>query len=133
MSTFIETSVSIITHEEPDLIRSESKPNAEVTRAGVLEDAEVVMQLSKGKPYYLIIVANETATYDKESREYIHKETEGLKKAEALVARSLAHRILGTFYARTRRKHHPIRLFATEWEAVVWIESLRDNEPTKGH
>jgi hypothetical protein len=91
-------------------------------------ECETVKHLIQGRQFYLLIVTEETAIYTKEAREYIHTETEELKKGEAIVVTSLAHRILGTYYARTRRKHHPIRLFPTEWEALEWIDSLRAKE-----
>lgn len=128
MNTFVETASSILSFEEPDLVRSVSKPDSEMTLECLLENAETVKELVKGQPFYLLIVTEETATYTKEAREYIHPVTESLKKGEAIVVRSLALRILGTFYARTRRKHHPIRLFSTVYEALEWIESLRERE-----
>jgi len=128
MNTFVETTTSIISFEEPDLVRSVSKPESEMTLECLLENAETVKGLVRGRKFYLLIVTEETAIYTKEAREYIHTDTEQLKKGEAIVVRSLAHRILGTFYARTRRKHHPIRLFPTVWEALEWIESLRARE-----
>lgn len=128
MNTSVETTASIISFEEPDLVRSISKPQTELTLDCVLENSEAAKNMVKGQPFYLIIVTEETATYTKEAREYIHPELELLKKGEAIVVTSLPHRILGTYYARTRRKHHAIRLFATEWEALEWIDSLRARE-----
>lgn len=128
MSTFIETTSTILSFEGPDLVRSVSKPGSELTIESILDNAEAVRKLINGRRFYLIIVTEETATYTKEAREYMDPVTEPLKKAEAIVVTSLAHRILATFYARTRRKHHPIRIFPTEWEALQWIDSLRARE-----
>ena len=128
MNTSTETSATILSFEEPDLVRSVSKPDTDMTLDCVMEDAAIIKDMVKGKPFYLLIVTEDTATYDKEAREYIDPELEPLKKAEAIVVSSLANRMLGTFYARTRRKHHPIRLFPTTWEALEWIDSLRAKE-----
>jgi hypothetical protein len=76
----------------------------------------------------VLFISDETATYTKEAREYMDNDLEQLKKAEALVVTSLGHRIIANFYTRTRRRHHPVRVFATDWEAVEWINSLRERE-----
>jgi hypothetical protein len=128
MSITIETKKSVISFEEPDLVRSITKPHAEMEFEDILESAEAVKQLVSGNPYFLVIITDETATYSKESREHMDSELEPLKKGEALVVTSLSHRILAVFYARTRRRHHPIRVFATEWEALEWIASVRAKE-----
>jgi len=130
MSATLESSCSIVSFEEPDLVRSVSKPNTEMGLEAIIENAELVRQLVQGRPYFLLIVADETATYEREAREYMDTELELLKKGEALVVTSLGHRILATFYARTRRRHHPIRVFGTEWEAMEWIESERARPTT---
>lgn len=126
MSTFIETSCFILSYEEPDLVRSVSKPNAETTLKEVLESTDILRQLVQGQRFFLLIVTEDSATYDKDAREYMDAELEALKKGEALVVTSLGHRILAAFYARTRRRHHPIRVFGTEWEALEWIASERE-------
>lgn len=128
MSTFVETTCSILSFEEPDLVRSVSKPNTDMQLEQLLENADAVHRLVDGRRYYLIIVGHETATYSKEAREYVDERIEPLKKGEALVVQSLALRMIAMFYARTRRKHHPIRIFPTEWEALEWIDSLRAKE-----
>lgn len=128
MSTFAETSCSILSFEEPDLLRSVSKPHVEMTLEGIIENAEAVRDLIKGMPYYVLFISDDTATYTNEAREYIDYDLENLKKAEALVVTSLGHRIIANFYTRTRRRHHPVRVFATDWEAVEWINSLRERE-----
>lgn len=128
MNTSVETPSNIISFEEPDLVCSVSKPNSDLTLECVMEGLALIREMVNGKPFYLIIVTENTATYEKEAREYIDPDLEPLKKAEAIVVNSLANRILGTFYARTRRKSHPIRLFPTEWEAREWIDSLRAKE-----
>lgn len=114
--------------EEPDLIRSVSKPEMEMNLDGVMENIEASKQLTDNRQYYVIIITDETATYTKEAREYKDPHVEAKKKAEALVVTSLPNRILGTFYARSRRRNHPIRLFSTEADALDWIESLRARE-----
>ncbi|MCF8259008.1 MAG: hypothetical protein K9J06_15745 [Flavobacteriales bacterium] len=128
MNSLVETTSSILSFRGPDMVRSASKPHSRMTLADIKENAEVVRNMIKGRPFYLIIVAEETADFTVEAREYVDPVLEPLKKAEAIVVRSLAHRILGTLYARTRRKNHPIRMFGTEWEAMEWIDSLRAKE-----
>ena len=128
MNTFPETSCSILSFEEPDLLRSASKPGVEMTLESVKEDTKAVKDLIKGAPYYLLFISDTTATYTKEAREYMDNDLEQLKKAEALVVNSLGHRIIANFYTRTRRRHHPIRVFATDLEAREWINSLRERE-----
>lgn len=128
MNVSVETTCSIISFEEPDLVRSVSKPNTEMYLEQIIENADVVCELIAGKGYYLMIVGDETATYSKEAREYVDDRIEPFKKGEALVVQALSLRMLAMFYARTRRRHHPIRIFATEWEALEWIDSLREKE-----
>ncbi len=128
MNTSVETTCSILSFEEPDLVRSISKPNTDMQLEHILENSDVVHNLVAGRRYFLIIIGHETSTYSKEAREYVDERIEPLKKAEALVVQALPLRMLATFYARTRRKHHPIRIFATEWEAIEWIDSLRQKE-----
>ncbi|NUM49527.1 MAG: hypothetical protein HUU48_00305 [Flavobacteriales bacterium] len=59
---------------------------------------------------------------DKKAKEMIA--TYNMKKAEAIIINSLAHRIIGNFYLKLSKrmnKNFPVKLFLNEKEAIQWL------------
>lgn len=59
---------------------------------------------------------------DKKAKEMIA--AYNMKKAEAIIINSLAHRIIGNFYLKLSKrmnKNFPVKLFLNEKEAIQWL------------
>jgi ribosomal protein S6 len=59
--------------------------------------------------------------------EYGDARFEAIKKGEAIVVKTLAHRILARGIVQARRGKYPISIFNTETEAIAWFDSLRES------
>ncbi len=81
--------------------------------------------LSNYEPALILIKGGLTVQIEKGAREFSASD-EGLAytKADALVVRSLAQRLIATFYLRINKPKKPSRLFETEGEAISWLQSI---------
>ncbi len=78
-----------------------------------------------GKCLLLVIYADDN-TFTKENREYIASdEVNAVIKADGLVMKGLALKIIGNGYLRINKPKRPTRLFNTKDEAVAWLMKLQ--------
>ncbi len=103
-------------------------------RSGMLIEAEDLVLLKKisseiagNKPYVLLIVTGELATYTKEARElsaskaFIDKAV-----AKAVLIESIAQKIIGNFYLKVSKPYLQTRLFSDREKAIDWLKSIME-------
>ncbi|MCW3076810.1 MAG: hypothetical protein JWO32_1419 [Bacteroidetes bacterium] len=107
---------------EPPLLRVEITMDLVITKVEAAAINEVMGILSGGKEMPYMLLANEKTQFDSSSREYTAT-TEGsrYKKAEALVIRTLAHRLLAELYLKINQPPKPCKTFTNEEDAVDWL------------
>lgn len=109
-----------------DVVKTYFHPDAEVTEESAEENFEAMWDDVKDMKFYNMIVPDSTTQISIDVRSYDNQPLEDLKKAEALVIKSLAHRILAKFYLNARKHRYPTKVVDTEAEALEWFESLRE-------
>jgi len=99
--------------------------------SGTAHDARnmvnVFKELTKGRKPSLLILYSEDNMFSKDAREYISsKEVSDVLKADAMVIKGLALRIIGNGYLKINKPKRPTRLFTSKEEAVKWLKLLSD-------
>ncbi|MBA2610589.1 MAG: hypothetical protein H0U95_01370 [Bacteroidetes bacterium] len=81
--------------------------------------------LSKGKQALVLMVAEEFAQFERSATDFSASD-EGLRYtiADALVVKSLSHKILANFYLKFNKPAKPTKIFTNEVDAVKWLFSL---------
>lgn len=121
------TPTALIIKDE-DIVKTYLHPNVEVDEEAANYNIEKSLECVNGKPFYHILVADPTTHVTVEVRNYHHEKFETLKKGEAIVIKSLAHRILATGLVAVRKHRYPTKVFDTEAEALKWFDELRGQE-----
>lgn len=122
----IVTSSALILIDD-DMVKTYFHPDVEVTDESAKENVDAVWNDLKGRHHFSLIVPDSTTQISLDVRSYNNERFEKLKKAEALVIRTLAHRILAKFYLKARPGNYPTKVFDTEADALLWFEELREN------
>ena len=86
---------------------------------------DAIGTLSKGTECFVLMVADEFTQFDRSAADFSASE-EGLRYtiADALVVKSLSHKILANFYLKFNKPAKPTKIFTNEPEAVKWLFSL---------
>lgn len=111
---------------EPPLLRVEITKEMVVTKTEAAAINEIMGILSGGKEMPYMLLANEKTQFDSSSREYTSS-TEGsqYKKAEALIIRTLAHRLLAELYLKINQPPKPCKTFTNEEDGVAWLLTFK--------
>lgn len=96
-----------------------------------LDDAkrhtETIKTLGGGKPVHLVLdFRNGDAAFTNDARAYFAQSQEhaALRMSQALVLKSLAHKIVANFYLKFNKPSCPAAVFSDPEEAVKWIVSM---------
>jgi hypothetical protein len=111
---------------DDDIVRIVIREKDIVTakEAGAMNDA--IGELSGGKEVFVMILAEDAAQFDKSAREFSASAAGTIfTKADALVVRNLAHRILANFYISFNKPLKPSRVFNSEEEAIAWFRKFK--------
>lgn len=101
--------------------------HADIEFGNVEADANVesVWQFIKDEGIYHVMIPDTTTHITVAVKNYRNEQFESVKRAEALVIRSLAHRILAKAFMSARNRPYPIRIFDSESDALAWFDQLR--------
>jgi len=121
-----ETTIAVIKTIEKDIIRVCIKPDVEIVAAHLDENASIYKEILGNEKGLFLVVFEEGGTSDQETRDkYGDKSRSKFKKAEALVAKSLAHKIESKFYKSYYKPEHPVELFSNEADAKEWLLTFK--------
>ena len=83
-------------------------------------------ELLGGKLGLVLMVAASTTQFTSDARDFSASK-EGLRfsKAEAMVVRNLAHRLIVSFYLKFNKPSVPSKAFDTEEDATNWLLSFK--------
>jgi hypothetical protein len=125
MSLIIETNISIIEELPSGILKITIKPGVEVEKKDLEESYRVLLDLTGGKPSLFLEIFPPDGDATLEAREYFaDKKRNKIKKAEAFVVKSLAHRIIAKFHLNFYKPEHAIKIFSNEQAALKWLESF---------
>lgn len=81
--------------------------------------------MGNGIRYPLLVIYADDNLFSKENRKYVaSKEVSNYVKADALVMKSLALKIIGNFYLKINKPSRPTRTFFDEEAAVKWLKEF---------
>lgn len=97
--------------------------------SGEVEDAinivNTIKKLGNGIKYPLLVIYADDNLFSKETREYTaSNEVSKFIKADALVMKNLAIKIIGNFYLKFNKPTRPTRVFVDAETAVQWLKEL---------
>jgi len=125
MALIIETNISIIEELPNGIFKVTIKPNVEVERRDLEESYRILLDLTGGKPSLFLEIFPPSSDATLEAREYFaDKKRNKIKKAEAFVVKSLAHRMIAKFHLNFYKPEHIIKIFSNEKDALKWLETF---------
>lgn len=102
------------------------KDDVEILLPDATEQHEAVRHFAGEKKHPVLIRTGNGGTIDKESQDFYRSERVGKPVlAEAIIAKSLAHKLIINFLIKFDRPGRPIRMFIDEAEAVDWLKEKR--------
>lgn len=108
-----------------DVVKTYTNPDSEFSDDSANENAEAIWDLVKTKAIYHLIVPDPTTLITVAARNYRNRQFESVKRAEAIVIKTLGHRLLAHFYMNERKNDFPVKIFDCENKAIAWFDSLR--------
>jgi hypothetical protein len=107
---------------EPGIIENYFRGDKTIEVDDIVELRKVNLRISDGKPYVVLVEAEDLISFSKETREFIaSQEFMGITMAKALLFKSLAQRIIGNFYLHINKPHIKTRLFNDRAKALEWL------------
>ena len=110
-----------------DVMTTYLNPDVEFSEEEADVNIDMALKHLHGKRIFHVTVPDSTTHITLRPKRYWNEKFLAVKKAEALVIKTLAHRILANAFISTRKELFPIRIFATEAEALKWFEELRES------
>lgn len=108
-----------------NIIHVHVKHNADIDVDEIKEVRETNETLADGKPYVVLFEIAEFAFISKEAREYGGENELGeLRKAMAIVVKSMAHRILANFFINVNKPPTPTKVFNDKAKALEWLNQF---------
>ena len=104
------------------ILQVEFLPGHTITVEDARQQVEALKQLKNTDRCLLLAVFREGTTFDKEVREFISSdEVTKIVKADALVIKGLALKILANGYLQINRPNRPCRVFNSTTNALKWL------------
>ncbi|MGZ3901108.1 MAG: DUF7793 family protein [Bacteroidia bacterium] len=109
----------------PALIRIEITADILITKKEAKELNDIMAQLSRGKALPYMLLANENTQFHSSARMY-SASVEGSKhkSAEALIIRTLTHKLLADLYLKINKPRKPCKTFTNEEDGIDWLLSI---------
>ncbi|MEQ8625904.1 MAG: hypothetical protein RJQ00_01170 [Vicingaceae bacterium] len=118
----VETRISFIEKLNNGIIRVEIKPDIQLEPEDLDENFITYTQKLKIKHGLFLLVFKPGGESNMEARlKYASAERFKIKKAEAIVIETLAHRLGANFYKKMFKPTHPVKVFIKEQEAIDWL------------
>ncbi|HHZ65286.1 MAG TPA: hypothetical protein EYN51_07290 [Flavobacteriales bacterium] len=104
-----------------------TKEDVEVTLEDSIQSYEAVVKMAAGKKALLLEFSGKGGIIQDKARDYwVAKRKDNPVIAEAIVAKSLAHKIMVNFLIRFLDAGREIKLFTKEEDAVKWLNTFRN-------
>ncbi|MGZ3865505.1 MAG: DUF7793 family protein [Bacteroidia bacterium] len=122
----LKKSIHEVIHQNPLIIRIESSGGefVELEDAEGMRDANV--ELSDGNPYFVLLDTSKgyASATPEANKIFAEKKYSENRKAIAIIAKSLASKIVSNFFIRFNQPQVPTRVFMNEQEAMDWLLNL---------
>ncbi|MBL4735581.1 MAG: hypothetical protein JKY18_09645 [Flavobacteriales bacterium] len=126
LSESIELRTARICLRDDGIISVHVKDDVDIVLEDSRETFEVVKRLAGGKKKPVLVLTGSGGTITNEVRKFsASKEAGEPTLAEAIVAKSLVHKLVVNFLIRFANMGRPMKLFTNEREAVLWLNEMR--------
>ncbi len=112
-----------------DVVKTYTNPDTEFSDESANENAEAIWDFIKDKRIFHLVVPDPTTLVTLEARNYRNDQFESVKRGEAIVIKTLGHRLLAQFYVNERKNDYPVRIFDSETKAMTWINTMKHKFP----
>ena len=120
-----ETRISTIEQLENGIIRVETKNDVLLESSDLDENCKIYKEKLKIRRGLFLIIFNPGGESNAEARaKFANPNRFKMKIAEALVIKTLPHRIESNFYKNKIKPQHPVKVFSKEKEAIEWLLSF---------
>jgi hypothetical protein len=122
----LKKTLHIVVEEDPVIIKIESFNGEYVETEDVEEIRKANLELSGGGPFMILLDTSQGhAPASPEANKLMaSKEFAGNRKGIAIIARSLATKLLSNFFIRFNKPHTPTRVFTDEVTALEWLKNI---------
>jgi hypothetical protein len=124
----IEISSAVFTMLENNIVWVQYKfVEEEFDLPDAILHTDTLRSLGKGKPVHLVLDFRKgDASFTNEARAYFAQDARHatLRLSQALVLKSLAHKIVANFYLKFNKPTCPAAVFSDPEEAVKWIRAI---------
>ena len=121
----IEREKYTIDRLENGIIRVEVKEGIHFVDDDVREVNRIYTEDLQIKDGLFLIVIGEGSTSDFDNfKKFAKPDRNKIRKAEAIVARSVKHNIETDYYIRHFKVGHPIKVFDNEEDAILWLQLI---------
>jgi len=122
-----ETRAFTIDQLDNGIIRVEKKREVELFPSDLDDNYSIYKEFLGGEKGLFLIIFQIDCLSDEDFRnKAADPHRSQIKKAEALVIKSLANRIESNFYVNFHKPPYPIEIFTNEQEAIKWLLSFGD-------
>lgn len=122
----VDIKIARIFRRNDGILCVQTKDNVVITVEDSKESYEVVKKMVGGKNSLLLSLTGEGATLEDKARDYwVAKRKDNPIIAEAVVAKSLAHKIIVNFVIKFFDAGRVIKMFTKESDAVGWLRSFK--------
>ena len=108
-----------------DVVKTYTNANTVLSDDDADQNVRAIWELIKDKSVYHLVVPDPTTHITVEAGKYRNDDFDSRKKGEAIVIKTLGHRILAQVYIKMRTSRFPIRIFDCEHKAIEWFDALR--------
>jgi hypothetical protein len=123
----IRTLTGVLRMREDGILHAKLRRGARVTLEDAKRSLASVPPVLAGNKHLLLVDFGGLQSMTREAREYYAGEEAAQRiAATALVAPSPIGRVIGSFFLGFNKTRMPLRLFATETEAVQWLKGFMD-------
>jgi hypothetical protein len=112
---------------DDDVVKAYLNADVEFTKEAAEDNVEAIWHLIEGREVFHLVVPDSTTHVTMGVEEFGDSRFEAIKKGEAIIVKTLAHRILSKGIVQARKRKYPVRIFDTETEAIDWFNSLRES------
>jgi hypothetical protein len=123
----LKKTLHIVVEEDPVIIKIESFHGEYVEVEDVEEIRKTNLELSGGGPFMILLDTSKghAPSSPEANKLMASKEYAGERKAIAIVARSLAAKLLSNFFIRFNKPYTPTRVFTDEAAALDWLKGFQ--------
>ena len=121
----VESRVAVITKREDGILSLRFKENAIIEAEDQDHHRDFFIELAEGKKRPILFSSEPNVTLTKEARERAAA-NEALTPilALAIVADSLAYKLIANFYIKFHKPLTPFKVFTSEGKAVEWLKTF---------